>query len=586
MIRIYLFGLILILAQIVNAQEWNWVLESFGKTNNGVLDIEKDNKDNTIVLLFYSQNTEDHGMYLCDSIFHQQSSQFGDNGRLLIKLDPNGKCLWSINLIGEGILGAEKITIDSEDNILIPGYLNGGIEIDGQTIGFPGKGIGTGVILKLNQNGKLLWHKEYHPFSPNGVACRFISTDRYNNIYFDLATQDDSILIGNRMYYTKQDSIFYSSFIVKMNAEGIIQWVTPIGNSRKGSWVLAYNISITPTEQLIVSGIYSSEWMSIDGQRVYCSLPYNGNYGNESFISTLDPVTGKVRWLISFGGTRDDQVWEVKSDSKGNLYASIAFYSPKLAIGRDTIFHFGERNGGLRYNSALISFDSDGSFRWYRQFESMYSQGKFGGIAIDKIDNVWFNMQFATRMDWYGYTFKPIGVLDCAYLKFNSEGTLIDTFSLGGENNLMATGPIEVMNNGDLVIGSFFTGDSLTIGDDKVHCESWDGSFKKKAYDSFIGRFTPRVGVGNNNPGPSHSKAISIHPNPARDLIQILFDEDLSVDDSVEILTTTGTLMKSINIGKGSTSTTIDVRDWPAGVYFVRYQDIEGRSSVSRVVVE
>ncbi|MBK8405087.1 MAG: hypothetical protein IPL25_13695 [Saprospiraceae bacterium] len=36
--------------------------------------------------------------------------------------------------------------------------------------------------------------------------------------------------------------------------------------------------------------------------------------------------------------------------------------------------------------------------------------------------------------------------------------------------------------------------------------------------------------------------------------------------------------MKSINIGKGSGCTTVDVRDWPAGVYFVRYRDIEGRS--------
>lgn len=79
---------------------------------------------------------------------------------------------------------------------------------------------------------------------------------------------------------------------------------------------------------------------------------------------------------------------------------------------------------------------------------------------------------------------------------------------------------------------------------------------------------------------------ISIHPNPTRDIIQIHFDEDLGADGRVEILTSTGTLMKSLRIGKGSTSTTVVVRAWPAGVYFVRYRDTEGRSSVERVVVE
>ena len=103
---------------------------------------------------------------------------------------------------------------------------------------------------------------------------------------------------------------------------------------------------------------------------------------------------------------------------------------------------------------------------------------------------------------------------------------------------------------------------------------------------AFIARISPDGMVGSKDLRNQESSLISIHPNPAQDLFQIQFDEDLRVDGRVEILTTTGTLMKSINIGKGSTSTTVDVRDWPAGVYFVRYRDIEGRSSVERVVVE
>ncbi|MGB4819784.1 MAG: T9SS type A sorting domain-containing protein, partial [Saprospiraceae bacterium] len=74
--------------------------------------------------------------------------------------------------------------------------------------------------------------------------------------------------------------------------------------------------------------------------------------------------------------------------------------------------------------------------------------------------------------------------------------------------------------------------------------------------------------------------------NPARDLIQIRFDDDLSADGIVEILTTTGTVMKSLIISEGSTSAIVDMHEWPAGVYFVRYRDNEGRSSVERVVVE
>ena len=90
-----------------------------------------------------------------------------------------------------------------------------------------------------------------------------------------------------------------------------------------------------------------------------------------------------------------------------------------------------------------------------------------------------------------------------------------------------------------------------------------------------------------NNPKSDENRIdMWCHPNPARDLLQIRFDEDLRSDGRVEILTATGTAMKSFIISKGSASTTVDVRDWPAGVYFVRYRDMEGRSSVERVVVE
>lgn len=90
-----------------------------------------------------------------------------------------------------------------------------------------------------------------------------------------------------------------------------------------------------------------------------------------------------------------------------------------------------------------------------------------------------------------------------------------------------------------------------------------------------------------NNPKSDENRIdMWCHPNPARDLLQIRFDEDLSADGRVDILTTTGTVMKSIFINKASTSNTVDVRDWPAGVYMVRYRDMEGRSSVERLVVE
>jgi len=581
MIKLYLVGLLLIFGQIVLAQEWKWVYESYGKAYNGIIDIVKDSKDNIIVLLNYSQNSMDHGFYICDSIYHSTTS---DNGLTLIKLDPNGYCLWSLNLVGAGSLSSHNIAIDKDDNIIIPGYLVGAIDIDGQVIGYPGTAFSSGVIIKLNSKGELIRYKIFGPSSRYRIDCRFICTDSNNNIYTDIYFTDDSILIGNVVYYRQQDSTNIGSILVKMDPKGTIIWSKPISTKSFGNSLLIFNLIISTNDNLIISGIFSDEWMSIDRNRINCSLPYQSHYELEAFIGKLNANTGELVWLKSFGGPRNDYVWEIKSDSKDNLYANTSFYSPKFAIGQDTIYHFGERNGGLRINNALISFDQNGNLRWYKQFESLHSEGSGSYLAIDKEDKLWINTLFAAKMDWYGYTFNPRGVLDCAYLKFNSEGTLIDTFSLGGENNLMATGPIEIMNNGDLVIGNYFTGDSLRIGENSIQCDSWDYRFRKKAYDSFLARFTPKQGVGTKN--PNSTIGISIHPNPARDLIQIRFDEDLSADGSVEILTTTGTAMKSLLISKGSTSTTVDVRDWPAGVYFVRYRNIEGRSNVEQVVVE
>lgn len=74
---------------------------------------------------------------------------------------------------------------------------------------------------------------------------------------------------------------------------------------------------------------------------------------------------------------------------------------------------------------------------------------------------------------------------------------------------------------------------------------------------------------------------ISVYPNPARNIVNIAFSDDIDCQ-SVEIYTIDGRLLQS----KSSNFETVDISDLNSGVYILKVNMADGREFTERIVKE
>lgn len=106
--------------------------------------------------------------------------------------------------------------------------------------------------------------------------------------------------------------------------------------------------------------------------------------------------------------------------------------------------------------------------------------------------------------------------------------------------------------------------------------ESYPTAFSTGGFD------LDAVAVINENPVSINEKIndiISIYPNPAKDYIQINFDENYTNQKSIIIYDVLGQILKPINnIGN---NTIVDISDLKSGIYFIRVDN-----NINKIIVE
>jgi uncharacterized delta-60 repeat protein len=302
----------------------------------------------------------------------------------LIKYNPAGVEQWVKRLNGTYNRDdkAQDVTVDSQGNVYVTGYLNDGSPTYSKYF-----------TVKYNSAGDELWSKTYNGTGLTDQAF-FITLDAAGNV----------IVTGQGAFGPGNNSPDYVT--IKYNSAGAEQWVARTGVSYHREEVCgivtdgAGNIYITGTDERNLDSIHyltvkynpagvqqwSHKFMGEDGnpdnaaaieidQNGYIyvtgTTAKTGEDGNTGTIK-YNP-TGTVEWTAYYRGyhqtiiNRDQYPGDLEIDSDGNVYVC-----------------------GYDYSHAnLHKLNSSGALQWYKNYGPTTGDDAFYGIELDANNNIY-----------------------------------------------------------------------------------------------------------------------------------------------------------------------------------------------------
>ncbi len=338
----------------------------------------------------------------------------------LTKFDQNGNANWTKRGGGSLTDRGYGVIIDNTGNLVVAGHYYGVATFD--TVTRTSAGNLDAFIAKYDTSGNIMWFREGKDVSQSSV--RGLAYDNNGN----------SIIVG---YYGSStgptitfDNIVLTTagqrdiFLVKYNADGLIQWGVSAGGLKTNEEGKA--VTSDASGNIYITGMF------VDTAS-FGNITLIGNGNSDIFIAKYNPQ-GQVLWAKSAGGPNADVGYGISVDKNGNLYVGGSFDS--LATFNGTTYY---TNGDTLTDAFVALFDTDGNFKWVKTFGgensdncskvisdidgNCYAFGNFRSTALTgaKFGNLALN---ATS----------IGFDDVFFMKLSQTGELLWIKQAGGED--------------------------------------------------------------------------------------------------------------------------------------------------------
>lgn len=464
----------------------------------------------------------------------------------IVKLNNIGSIQWQKSLGGTLSDIASSIQQTSDSGYVLAGNSKSN---DGDVTGHHGSTDTSDCwIVKLNSLGTIQWQKSLGGTSED-IANSIQQTADGGYIVAGYSKSNDGDVTGNH-----GASGYYDCWIVKLNANGIIQWQKSLGGF---SWDMVNSIQQTDDGGYIAGGI---TW-SNDGDVTV-------NHGASDYWVVKLDSTGTIQWQKSYGGSSDEGILSIQQTSDGRYI--VAGYS-KSNDG-DVVGHHGTSSFSDYW---ILRLDSAGTIQW---------QKSLGGTNWDQA----YSIQQTSDGGYIsaGYSFSTDGDVtghhgtsnfsDCWILKLDSTGTLLWQKTFGGTSNDAAISIHQTPGN-DII----FSGYSSSIDGDVTGNHGMT--------DFWIVKLNNTVGIEENNISISE---ISVSPNPASITITVSFTLTNKETIDLSLYDITGRLIthlykKSLNPGYHKIDHNLNnEKPLSDGIYFLNFKSGNFSQSVKVVVVK
>ncbi|HYE76494.1 MAG TPA: hypothetical protein VEI97_00780, partial [bacterium] len=179
--------------------------------------------------------------------------------------------------------------------------------------------------------------------------------------------------------------VVYQAFPIELTAQPPANgWGTAWGGTGND---FAYAIAVDGTGASYVTGYYGAATDFGGGLRT--------NLGaSDIYLVKFDP-NGAYVWDKVFGNSSAQIGWALAVDSANNLYLG-------GQIRGDLDFGGGIMSAPTTNDNFLVSFDSNGNWRWQKYLPSTSSVDRVTGIAVDGSNNVYASMNWSGTADFGG----------------------------------------------------------------------------------------------------------------------------------------------------------------------------------------
>ncbi len=285
-------------------------------------------------------------------------NSFGDFDAFLLKLDTAGNEVWA-KQIG-GFMGGEEgksVVVDDSSNVYLAGNFTGSADFDpsNNTLLMTAAG-GTsfeGYVVKLNENGDLVWAKQLG--GTNSDISRYMAINANGDVFITgtfrgTADLDPGTNTANFISNGSDDI-----FIVKLDRNGNFIWAKSIGGSSSD---LGHGITVDQFSNVIVTGQFSGNIDFDPGQGILF-LSSLGFY--DSFVLKLDS-SGNFSWVNRINSTSNVTSRFIKTDMLNQIYIT-GSYTGTIDLNPDTTITQNVSNAGSD-DVFVLKMDENGIYAW------------------------------------------------------------------------------------------------------------------------------------------------------------------------------------------------------------------------------
>jgi len=319
----------------------------------------------------------------------------GSNDAIIVKFDNNGNVLWKKNFGGSGSDEFYSVIVVA-DGIIAVGNVASNSFGNGHLAEMSGNGNTDAIVVKYDNDGNILWKKI---FGGNGI-------DKYRSIFsvsdgFIVQGSSDNESFGNGDLADLEGKGDVDVVIVKYDNDGNILWKRSFG----GKGYDEYCSLNALTDGFILAGYLDTNSFG------------NGDWADVTEGGTAILVKfdndGNVLWKRNFGG--DSDIFWSAASANGGIIAAGEFYNDDW----EDI----NRKGST--NAVVVKFDNDGNVLWENNFgDKMYDYFTFAMAA----DNAIIAVGSSFVLDYYyeGPDGKPTiwnGEYNAVIVKFSDSQT-------------------------------------------------------------------------------------------------------------------------------------------------------------------